>query len=235
MDRMTLDPQADSVISFGEPARRTLLRDLGRDRRLPVLTAGLGGVAAFGSLISEWQTTTMNGLVLGGEPGVGARVEPTGLLDTGAVGAGYLGGLLLLATAIVLVLFGPAAGRRHAQLAGYAVGGVLIALLLALVHHLGTTSLLIPRYFMLGLTDEKLQMDLGRGLWCALAAVGAGLLALRLSSSTEAIEVAEATEDSGRHPAAPEPERFDDPLDLTISPTTPFASFPGELDQPHRS
>ena len=57
-----MDPMSqESVISFGTPERRSFLRDLGRDHRLPVLTAVLAAAAAFGSLISEWQTTDLDG------------------------------------------------------------------------------------------------------------------------------------------------------------------------------
>ncbi|WP_157751881.1 hypothetical protein [Actinoplanes derwentensis] len=232
----------DSVISFGdekprfgdERPRRTYLRDLGRDHRIPALTAALGAVAAFGSLVSEWQTTSMNGFGFGAEPGAGARVLPTDLPDLGAVGAGYLAGLLLLTTAVVLTLFGPATGRRHAQLAGLAVGGVLLALLVALMPHLNQTSLLVPRYYTVELTGDDVRVAVGRGLWCALFAVGAALAALWLPHRE-------------RVAITPEPEPFDDQLDLTITPTTPFVSVPGslpamlpgsspgELDQPHRS
>ncbi|GAA4940667.1 hypothetical protein [Actinoplanes utahensis] len=221
-------PPDDTVISFGEPTRRSVLRDLGTDRRLPMLTASLAAVAAFGSLISEWQTTTVNEAVINSEGATGSRVLTTGLIDLGAPGAGYLAGLLVMTTAIVLVLFGPAAGKGHARLAGFAAGGVLLALLLALVGPLGDFSLLIPRYFTMEVSGEEIRVAHGRGLWCAIAAVGLGLIALQLPAATTTDDV---------RPAAParKVEAPDEPLDLTISPATPFASHPGDLDQPHRS
>lgn len=213
----------DSMISFGDPKpRRNHLRDLGRDHRIPPLTAGLGAVAAFVSLISEWQTTTITGSGFDAEAGTADRVLPTELPDLGAVGAGYLAGLLLLTTAIVLTLFGPETGRRHARLAGFAAGGVLLALLAAVLHHAGQESLLIPRYYTVDLFGDDLRVTVGRGPWCALAAVAAGLIALWLPRGAE-------------RPAEPEAEPLDEPLDLSISPTTPFVTFPGERDQPHRS
>lgn len=230
MDPMTVDPLSQSVISFGtteeEPdrrlARRTLLPGLLRDRRLPMLTATLGAVAAFGSLISEWQTTTMDGLVLGAEDLSGERVLLTNLINLGGMGAGYLAGMMLLTIAVVLTLFGPAAGRGYARLAGFAVGGALLALVLSLVQHLNKVSMLVPQQYVAEL--DPLRIAHGRGLWCALAAVIAALIAL------------------WRAPAAEpgEPDRVDespeeDSLHLSITPTTPFASVPGELDQPHRS
>lgn len=219
MDRMA----QDSVISFGDDKpRRTFLRELGQDHRIPLLVAGLAAVAAFGSLISEWQTTTLDGLGLGDETQTPARVMPTDLPDLGAIGAGYLGGLLVLTVAVVLTLAGPPAGRRYAQLTGFATGGLLLALLVALTPHLGETSMLIPRYYTVELTGDHVRVVLGRGVWCALVAVGIALVALRLPHRE-------------RPPRAAGPEATDEPLELTITPTAPFAAFPGERDQSHRS
>ncbi|WP_430784863.1 hypothetical protein [Actinoplanes sp. G11-F43] len=223
----------DSMISFGdESPRRTYLRDLGRDRRIPALTAGLGAVAAFGSLISEWQTTTLvsNGN-FDADAGVTDRILPAELPDLGAIGGGYLVGILLLVTAVVLTLFGPETGRRHARLAGLAVGGVLLALLVAVLNHAGEVSLLIPRYYTDDLFGAEMRVAVGRGLWCAMAAVAAGLIALWMPRG----------EDTGVRPA-PEPddaEPLDGPLELSIAPAAPFVpvpgDFPGERDRPHRS
>lgn len=224
-----MDGMEESVITFGgsEKPRRTIFRDLGRDRRLPGLVAGLGAVAAFGSLISEWQSTTIRDVGIDGEPLPEERVLFANLLDLGGLGAGYLVGLLLLVTAVVLTLFGPRPGRAYAKVAGLAVGGVLLALLLALVQHLNEASALMPKYLMaFNVTQaDSMRNAHGRGLWCALAAVGLALAALWMPART----------------AAPrdEPEaqvtEVDDALDMTITPTAPFASLPGELDQPHRS
>ncbi|MDI6099163.1 hypothetical protein QLQ12_11195 [Actinoplanes sp. NEAU-A12] len=227
---MAVDPQSPSVISFGaaegepdrQPARRAFLRGLLDDQRLPVLTAALGAVAAFGSLVSEWQTTTMDGLTLGSENLSEERIVLGTLIDLGGAGGGYVAGLLLLAVAVVLTLFGPPAGRPFTRLAGFAVGGVLLALVLALVQHLSRVSVLIPQHYPLDMAP--LRVALGRGLWCALAAVSAALIALWRPTGTTA-----------RKPARADETPDEDPLDLSITPTTPFASVPGELDQPHRS
>ncbi|MFC4066844.1 hypothetical protein [Actinoplanes subglobosus] len=218
---------AESVITFGgdETPRRAIFRDLGRDRRLPVLVAGLGAVAAFGSLFSEWQKTTLAYLNVEGEEVPVERVVLSGLIDLGALGAGYLVGLLLLVVAVVLVLFGPAPGRAYARVAGLAVGGVLAALLLSLAQELGDASTVVPKY--LAIYDftgmGTLRMTQGRGVWCALAAVGLALIALWLPAR------------AAPAPAEPQVTEVHDELDMTIAPTTPFASYPGELDQPHRS
>ena len=233
MDPMAVDPQPQSVINFGpaeedtgrEPARRALFAGLLKDRRVPLLTAALGGVATFGSLVSEWQTTTIDGLALGAENLSEQRVMLTTLIDLGGLGAGYLTGVLLLAVAVVLALIGPASGRPYARLTGLTVGGVLLALVLSLVPHLSETSVLIPQYYTM--EQDPLRVAHGRGLWCALAAVAAALLALWRAPDT--LRPPARTGD----PVDGPPD--DDPLDLSITPTTPFASVPGELDQPHRS
>ncbi|WP_433792751.1 hypothetical protein [Actinoplanes sp. CA-252034] len=218
----------ESVITFGggdEKPRRTIFRDLGRDRRLPVLVAGLSALSAFGSLISEWQTTTINVQEGDGEQPAEPRVLIANLLDLGGMGAGYLLGLIVLVVAVVLTLFGPGPGRAYTKVAGLAVGGVLVALLVSLAHHLGDASAVIPKFFTAYdfTGSEAVQTTYGRGVWCALAAVGLALVALWLP------ERAVRT--------APEPPvlEHDDGLDMTITPATPFASSPGELDQPHRS
>jgi hypothetical protein len=233
MDPMAQDdPQPESVITFGggpespeDGHRRRLLRGLRRDRRLPMLVAGLGGFAAFGSLVSEWQTTALDGPALGIDDLDAETVLLTGLVDLGGMGAGYLTGLSLLVVTVVLTLFGPAPGRPYARMTGFALGGVLLALVLALVQHLNTTSVLIPQYYTFEL--QPLELAHGRGLWCALAAVTAALIALWLGPG--------ATESPAKRVEPTAQKGPEDALDLSITPTTPFASFPGELDQPHRS
>ncbi|MEV0899574.1 hypothetical protein [Actinoplanes sp. NPDC049802] len=222
---MSQDLPADSVISFGAPRRRGFLRDLGTDHRLPVLTAALAGVAAFGSLISEWQITDMRSISTGNAAVPTARVVPTGLVELGVFGTGYLAGLFLLVIAVVLTLFGPSESRRYAQLTGLAAGGLLLAVLVALIPVIGDTSLLFPKYFTVELANEQLMVTPGRGLWCAFAAVALAMAALRLPERRRR----EITE------PAPAETHDGESLELSIAPAEPFAAYPGELDQPHRS
>ncbi|MEU4419175.1 hypothetical protein AB0F81_00990 [Actinoplanes sp. NPDC024001] len=244
---MSLESDVDrqTVVEFGapdteEPRRRPstdFLRGLATDRRLPVLTAGLGAVAVFASLISEWQVTSVEQIAFEDEEEQRQETQllPTDLFDLGGIGGAYLVGLFLLVISVLLVLFGPAAGRRYARLAGFGVGGLLLALLVAMVHLLGSETRLISRYFSMQLPTEQTQVEYGRGLWCALAGVAAGLLALWLTSREP------ETDDGPRWVRSSYEEDDDDepspdaPLDLTIAPSTPFASFPGQRDQPHRS
>ena len=239
MDRMPGDPE--SVVEFGttpsrsrfaSTSRFTFLRELGTDRRLPVLVAGLGGFAVFASLISEWQVTKVEAVRYGdGETG-DVQLLATDLIDLGGTGGAYLGGLFLLVVAVVLALFGPAAGRRWARLAGFGVGGLLLALLLAMVQLLSTETRLVSRYFTISMDLEQTQVDYGRGLWCALFGVAAGLVALWLTGR-------EPGDDDGprwrRTPVEDDEPDLDEPLDLSISPATPFARFTGPAGEPHRS
>jgi hypothetical protein len=236
MDRMSVD--SESVIEFGAPEpgseageksrRLTYLRDLGSDHRVPMLVAGVGAVAAFASLISEWQTTTVRNVAFAdGGPGQ-AETFTTNLIDLGGLGAAYLGGLFLIVTAVVLTLFGPQAGRRYARLTGLSVAGVQLALMLAAVQMLGDRSLLISEFLSVQLSEDPPEVAYGRGIWCALAGVAAALAALWISENRFRPRSAERT---------PEPEDPEDqsPLDLTITPAAPFASVTAERDQPHRA
>lgn len=244
MDHMSPEPQhtEESVVAFGAadpehvpgPRRNVgaFLRELGRDRRMVPLLAGLGAVAAFASLISEWQVTALDGIALAGAYRDGEvgdeKLFPADLMDLGGLGAGYLVGLSGLVVAVTLALFGPAAGRRYARLAGLALGGTLLALLLAMVSLLGDQSRLISRLYVLDLENDHMRVMYGRGLWCALAAVAAALGALWLAGrDLESEDGFRWRPPTGDRQDDPEP---DDPMDLTITATTPFA--PG-ADNPY--
>jgi hypothetical protein len=236
MERMSVD--SESVIEFGAPepeenapgaagkARRLdYLRDLGSDHRVPVLVAGVGAVAAFASLISEWQTTTVRNIAFAdGEPAQ-AQMFKTNLIDLGGLGAAYLAGLFLIVTAVVLTLFGPPAGRRYSRLTGLSVGGVQLALLVAAVQMLGDRSLLISEFLSVQLSEDAPQVAYGRGIWCALAGVAAALTVLWISEK----------QPRSRKPAPEQTPEDQTALELTITPATPFASAIAERDQPHRA
>ncbi|BCY15573.1 hypothetical protein [Actinoplanes sp. L3-i22] len=190
------------------------------------LVAGLGGVAAFASLISEWQVTTVDGLAYGSDEVGETKMLPTDLFDLSGVGAAYLIGLLLLTVAVLLALVGPAAGQRYARLAGLGAGGVLFALLLAMIQMLGAQSRLVSRAYMIAEDAEHLKVALGRGLWCALAAVAAALIALWLSGRGSAKPPV--------HREVPAELDEDEPLELSIMPTAPFAPTSDNRDIPLR-
>ncbi len=234
MDHMS-ETGPEAVVEFGQPeppeSYRGFLRELGTDRRLAPLAAGLGGVAAFASLVSEWQVTTVDGLVYGADEVGATKILPADLFDLGGVGAAYVGGLLVLVIAVLLALLGPAAGRRYAYLAGLGAGGVLLALLLAMVRLLGGQSRLISRFYTIELDSEHLKVAYGRGLWCALAAVGAALVALWLSGR----EDRPARGERRRRRTEPVEAELDEPLELSIEPTEPFVTRAADLDRPHHS
>jgi hypothetical protein len=228
------------------PARRRGLAGFGRaladDHRLVPLAALLGAVAAFASLISEWQVTTVDAAVLdSGE--IGDKVLPSDLADLGAFGGGYLAGLFLLVGAVVLTLFGPAGGRRYARLAGLAVGGTLLGVLISLVSLLGDQSRIFSRLYTIDLSPNQLKVAYGRGLWCALAGVALAMVALYLAGrrTTGAPRGPEAVEDtdgdpaaiwSWRRPRADDEEIAPDaPFDLTVTPAQPFTSRVDDHDE----
>jgi hypothetical protein len=243
----------ETVLEFGAagdddppPARPRSLAGFGRalldDHRLVPLSAVLAAVAAFASLVSEWQITTVDAATLGnGE--LGDKVLPSDLADLGAIGGGYLAGLFLLVGAVVLTLFGPPAGRRYTRLAGLAVGGTLLGLLVSLVSLLGDQSRIFSRLYTIEFSPDKLKVAYGRGLWCALAAVALAVVALylagrRTGGAPLGDEIDDGTDDpaavwSWRRPRIDEPESTPDaPFDLTVTPAQPFTSRVDDHDRP---
>jgi hypothetical protein len=222
---------------------------LAADRRLVPLAAALGGVGLFASAVSEWQVTTVDATMLAGGQ-VGTRPLAATIADLGAWGGGYLAGVLLLVAATVLLLFGPAAGRRYARLIGLSTGGVLLGMLFAIGSELGDTSRLLDPVFMAQVTQAQVQISYGRGLWCAFFGVAAGMLALILAgrhllppevAAHPATEGAEPTTDgvpavwSWRRPPGAEDDepQPDEPFDLTVSSAKPFTPSSGDRDKPN--
>lgn len=222
------------------------------DRRAVPLAALLGGLALFGSLISEWQITSVDMTAFGGDR-AGNRPMPSGVADLGGWAGGYLAGLLVLAAAMVLVLFGPPAGRRYARLIGLSSAGVLLAALAAIAQSLKHTSRGIELVYTMALSPDQLQLSYGRGLFCAIGGVLAVTLALYLAGqhlesaedsrvgATEpgagrAVEAAAPDSDPGSsfwrrpRPAGTDEEpAAAQPIDLTVS-SAPYT----QLNQDHR-
>jgi hypothetical protein len=220
----SLDPDVTpaAVIEFGpepSPGRRL---GLAGDRRVVPLAAGLAAVAAFGSLVSEWQLTNMDGSVFGGGDPVGNRTVPADLSDLGAAGTGYLVALFPLVAAVVLTMFGPAAGRAYARLTGLAVGGTLFGLLLAMTVSLGDQSRIISRLYTEQTNGGEVSVSYGRGLWCALFAVAAALAALYLAGQHD------GGWSAWRPPRTERVETdLDEPFELTVSSAQPFEDQDG--------
>jgi MFS family permease len=242
------DPDVSSaVIEFGaEPAGRRR-PGLAADRRAVPLAAALAAIAAFASLVSEWQLTTVDAATFGGGA-AGDKTIPADLNDLGATGAGYLIALFPLVTALVLTMFGPAAGRRYARLAGLSVGGTLLGLLLTMAITLGDQSRIISRLYTPELGEDHLQVSYGRGLWCALFGVAAAVLALYLAGRHPAADpqTASAAQEgpsadppaawSWRRPRSGAEEPAPDaPFELTVSPVKPFTSLDEDRGRSDRS
>jgi len=243
------------VVEFGgdapvsRPRRQAggFLRALATDRRVVPLTALLGAVAVFASLVSEWQVTTVDSEEFTG--GIGPRTVSTGLVDLGTLGTAYLIGLFPLVAAVILAMFGPAAGRRWARLGGFGVGGTLLAVLFATAASLGGESRVVPNIVRMQFDKDQVQFAYGRGLWCAAAGVALAMLALHLAdrhrpkTPVPPSESEEApppvADDSGwgwrRPPAAREESDPDQPLELTVGPAKPFTSLGDDRDKPSRS
>lgn len=237
MEHMPETPE--SVIEFGTddddveraPRRRFHFRGLAGDRRLVPLTAVLGAVALFGSLLSEWQVTSVDSQALSNEDEAGPQSFVTGVAELGGWGGGYLCGLFLLVGGTVIALFGPAAGQRYARLAALGTGGVLLAILAALGSYLGETSVAFPQWLAVNIDAEQVRVAHGRGLWCAVAGVALVLLAVYLSGRGGTAAAPAWSWPQTRETTESE-EPPDAPLELTIGPARPFAASPDTRDKP---
>ncbi|MET8150043.1 hypothetical protein ACIBSW_36160 [Actinoplanes sp. NPDC049668] len=240
---------AEAVVQFGPdddaaPERTRFrpgahLAGLAADRRVVPLAAVLGGVALFGSLVSEWQVTNVDA-AFWGDGEVSARPLETTVADLDGWAGGYLTGLLLLVPAVVLTLFGPAAGRRYTRLTALSIGGVLLGMLAAVSSHLGDTSRILGQIGATNLGEDQVTISHGRGIWCAAVGVALTLLSMYL-----------AGRDSGAGPQSPEeapepppvwswrrpaPDAEDGPPDapigLTVTPAKPFTPTQDNRDKP---
>lgn len=236
-------PAVEPVVEFGPetppPRARPRWNTAGfaaavaADRRMVPLLAVLAGVAAFASLVSEWQTTLIDTALFGENP-PSLRPVPTDLAGLGAWGSGYLVGLVLLAGAMVLTIFGPPAGAQYARLAGLSTGGVLLGMLAALASLLGRTSMLSGLF--VGLTPvDQIQPSYGRGVWCALFGVAAATLALYLAGRHQRADSPGWSWRRGSRLAAAEDEEDErppaEPFQLTVRPATPFTSMAEDRDK----
>jgi len=244
---MDLMPEtSEAVIEFGPaedavraPSRRLRVRGfaagLAGDRRLVPLAAVLGGVALFGSFVSEWQVTTVDDAAFWGDGEVGTRTLVTRVAELGSWGSGYLMGLFLLVAGAAITLFGPPAGRRYGRLVALSVGGVLLGMLAALASYLGETSLIIGEFGASGLEEGQLSLSAGRGVWCAVVGVALVMLAMYLAGRgpTGQAEAEPAPVWSWQRPPAAEDEGPPDaPFDLTVSPAKPFTASIDNRDKP---
>lgn len=235
----------DLVGEGGRPARSTppWLAGLRDDRRIVPVAAGLGAVALLASMFSEWQVSTFAQGFFGDDQ-TGTRALTVGVGELGGWTGGYLTGLVVLAGAVTLLLFGPRAGRAYARLAVLSTAGVLAVLLVVLVGELGGTQFVLPSY--VALPEDGYEIARGRGVWCALA--GVLILAFAAWFTRVPSERPAAAPSPGAAPdddcpedwpwrrsrATAGPDAEDDlppPTDLTVGPAAPFTALPGDVDR----
>lgn len=234
-----------AVVEFGGSSivsRRTgLARWLSTprvDHRVVPVVSGLGAVAVFASLIEGWQSTTLTAEQIG-NPTRGAQTVSANIDDIGVWGTSYLMGVFAVVTATALVFFGAPAVRRHARVAGLALSGALLALLVATTVELGRASVLISSFYLDG---QKPPIEYGRGIYTAFLGVAASGLALYLAGRFAPAQVHQDSPTPGQENAEPSgtaspeiwswqrqrpAEEIDDgglapPADLSVGPTAPF-------------
>ncbi|MFE9689749.1 hypothetical protein [Micromonospora sp. NPDC005806] len=204
------------------------LAGLARDHRVPPVFAGLGAVAAIASLIGEWLVMTVPNA---GPDGNTAVRVPSGVADVGGFGVGYLVGLLGLAGAVALALWGTAAVRQNARVAGLGLAAAVLAALTAAAVSLDDSG----QRTLFFSSEDGFRVDYGRGLVSAFVATVLLAVALYLSGRTAVAAPdpeggpgeASAPPTGGRPGRGRRRSREDElppaPADLTVQPTVPFA------------
>ncbi|MGN9775153.1 hypothetical protein ACTMS0_05155 [Micromonospora sp. H33] len=219
------DRSDDAVVEWGgsdpRPPGRAgrFLTGLARDRRLPLVLAGLGAAAGLASLIGEWVVLSMP---TAGPDGGPLRV-PEGVSNVGGFGSAYLAGLLALVVAVALALRGTEAARPNARTAGLALAAALLAVLTAAAVTIGDADMRAIYYG----DQDGFAIEYGRGLvtaFLACALLGAALLpspsATAPVSDTEGVE---PVPPARRRPRGGDPgEALPPPADLTVGPAIPF-------------
>jgi hypothetical protein len=209
---------APAVVEWGDadapPHRPSAPGGPRRDRAVVLLVAGLGALALFASLLSDWQSTTISTSLFRPPEAqsAGSRVLQTSVGDLDAWGSGYLAGLVALVGATAVLLFGPPAAAHLTRVLSLSTAAVLLALLTGLAVDLGQRSMALDNLAYLGEIGTN-RLDLGRGITCAFIGVAALALAAQLSRRLTA------------RPAAPIPPGTDG---LTVEATAPFIAGPDD-------
>jgi hypothetical protein len=248
-----------AVVEFGareQRSRRAALADavtkLRHDHRVVPVVAGLAALALFASLVGEWQVTTINEPDFFG-PGLTTPPVSSGLGELGAWAAAYVIGLFVLVNCAALVFFAPPAVRVLARVLGLAAAGTLGAVLVAIAFDLNDRSLAITSLgYITGPEAPDYELTHGRGLTMAFLGVGGLAFALVLAgrlmpvpAPVAAAGVSDAPPPADgkvespaeadwpwRRPTTTEPAaEVPQPIDLTVSPATPFVPL---SDQPDR-
>jgi hypothetical protein len=230
---MSTEPTSPAVVEFGEgdaPRGREIpgrlggrLRRVGGDRRLCLAVAVLAGIAGVVSLIAAWYETPMPFGPPGPDGAETAVPWPMHIVDGGSLGSAYVAGLLALAVANVLVLFGPPASRRVVRLVGLTLAAGLVPVLVALSATFGKSG-----YVHLLRVEYGTQLDARSGVIAAYLGVGLAGLALYLAGLRPASARAAAAAwvwapARPTHDETAEEVAAAAPLDLTVQPARPFA------------
>ena len=210
------------VVEFGPasvpaPPRRELRWHAVVSSRLTtVALAAVGAGAALASLVAEWQTIDTGA----GPEGDYFVPVPRLANSVWSVPAGpvYLVGLMLLAAAVAVALYGPPRGRAAARVAGLGLAVALFAVVAAAASAL-TEPREVPQFWAVEAEMlNRFTVRLGQGVVAALA--GIALLGFALLTAHRAEPVA--------HPAAPRDDD-DEPddgeprdVELTVATAAPF-------------
>ncbi|HZN77329.1 MAG TPA: hypothetical protein VFC00_37360 [Micromonosporaceae bacterium] len=226
------------VMEFGEdvPRRPMLANMMSRlgggtprgDRRIIFGVGGIGGVLVLISMLQVWQVTTLRA-------GDSDRQEvSTGFAGLGAWGTGYVMGAFGLAAITTIVLFGPPQVRKLGRLAGLGWAGAVAGLLVAAFVDLGRTSAVLG-YSVFAMPDPpEYDVAYGPGPFLAVLGIGATAVALYLTERPrpgqefldEPVEEDEEVVPPPRPQSVYQQPVVTGPVDLTVSPATPFMHLP---------
>lgn len=161
------EPEVVQWGSSERPSRLRLLADPAwrgwqgwRDQRFAWVLAALGGLALFGSMIDEWQVTSLPGGFFGEEQ----QEITSDLASLGAWGFAWMVAVTALAAGTGLAVFGSTALRPAARGVGLAIAGALAGLLVVMTISLTRRSVLDA---LAPGNELELEPTIGRGVYVA--------------------------------------------------------------------
>jgi hypothetical protein len=173
--------------------------------------ATAGAIAAFASLVSDWQ-------VIPDPLAFGPGETTFGLGLVWVWGAGWALGAMVIAACTGLALLGPRLTRAGARAVGLATGGVLVPFLAAAAINLRRENL----YTVGNLGQE---IDLGLGVYLAFGSTVLFTAAAWLAPTAARMSPARLRRVAAAEPEAPEDRHAPPaPPDLTVEPTEPWTT-----------
>jgi hypothetical protein len=214
-----------------------LMRPRGWQPRVPWLLAGLGALALFGSLIAEWQVTSLPGPGFSDEP-AGREDYAVGVVALGTWGVVWLVGATALAVCLAVTIAGQDPLRPTARTIGLAIAAVQVPVLVAASLDLARASAMSAVFGLVGPGLPEFEVALGRGLFAAYAGVVLVGAALWLARPVPAPAVAPGSVPAPAGPGsvpgggaagevAPAGPDDDGPADLAVAPAEPL-THPGD-------